>query len=57
MASVQKYLQSEWPRAVQYISYCTFDIAPYKNPKIIEVKQAEKKRKINKQTKIVLKDI
>ena len=37
----QKYLQSEWSRGVQYITYFTLNIALYKLPKIVAAKQVE----------------
>ena len=51
---MQKYLQSDWSRRVQYISYCNLNIALYKLPKIVEAKQVENlKYKISKKKLLI----
>ena len=44
IASMQKYLQSEWSRGVQDISHCILNNALYKLPIIVEANQVENKR-------------
>ena len=36
IASMQEYLQTDWLRRVQYMSYCTLNIALCELPKIVE---------------------
>ena len=52
IASMQKYLQSDWSTEVQLISYCAFNTALIKLSKIVEGKQVKMLKKI-----IILKHI
>ena len=40
-ASAHKYLQYDWSRRVQYISYCSLNISFLELPKNVKAKQLE----------------